>query len=204
MNIDSNRIYGNYYDKYGSKNIIEKYLVKRYQRNLKELLSSVTPESILDVGCGEGFITDQLYRVTGNERIFGLEFGKEILLKAEKDYPHISFKHGSAYDIPFGDNSFDLVAALELLEHLDEPARALKEIKRVTKKWFLLSIPLEPLWSIMNIVRFKYLKSFGNTPGHVNKWSLKGCQQMLEKDFEIIKIQRPLPWIMILCRTRKF
>ncbi len=197
------QIYGNYYNKYGTKNPIERYLVNRYHKTLKEILLSIDPHKILDIGCGEGFITNQLRLITSKE-VIGMEIGKEVLLKAIKAYPNISFIQGSTYKIPFDDNSFELITALELLEHLEESKTAIRDMKRVCSKWLILSIPLEPLWSVLNIVRFKYLGSFGNTPGHINKWSLKAFLAILGDDFEIIAIKKPLPWIMVLCRVKSF
>ena len=89
-----------------------------------------------------------------------------------------------------------------MLEHLEEPERGIKEIRRVAKKYVLLSVPNEPIWRILNIVRFKYWNHFGNTPGHINNWSTKAFIKIISKSFNIIKIKNPLPWTILLCEKK--
>lgn len=92
-------------------------------------------KTILDVGCGNGIITNLLnekYEVTG------LDSSKEALehVKAKKVL-------SSAAEIPFADNSYDLVLSSEMLEHLtdDELAKVRNEIVRVARKYVMITVP---------------------------------------------------------------
>jgi ubiquinone/menaquinone biosynthesis C-methylase UbiE len=53
----------------------------------------------------------------------------------------IDFTSGSIYDLPFADGTFELVLCTDLLEHLDDPKRAMHELVRVSKRWVLISVP---------------------------------------------------------------
>ena len=56
---------------------------------------------------------------------------------------------------------------LEVLEYLGNPKVALQELFRVYCKYVLISVPYESLWSILNILRGKYVKCLGNTLGYI-------------------------------------
>jgi ubiquinone/menaquinone biosynthesis C-methylase UbiE len=107
----------------------------------------------------------------------------------------------SAYDLPWADDQFDLVLTMEVLEHLEDPQRALREIARVSRRYVIASVPNEPVWRILNMLRGAYLKDFGNTPGHVQHFSPRAFRRLLETELEIIDTCRPLPWQMALCRV---
>jgi len=194
---NDNFIYGNYYDKYGSKNPAARFLTNNFIKNIKIILKPLDYNSLLDIGCGEGYITNELAALK-KCRITGIDLGEEPLKKARNQYKNIEFIKCSACELPFKDSSFDLISALEILEHLDNPEKALKEIKRVAKKWVIISVPNEPLWRILNVITLRYLRGLGNTPGHVNHWTPKEFTNLIKKYFRILKISRPIPWTIIL------
>jgi SAM-dependent methyltransferase len=94
-------------------------------------------KNILDVGCGNGVVTNELareYKVTGLDRSeHALSF-----VKTEKI-------HSSSDSIPLPDQSFDLVLSTELLEHLDEPMfqKTISEISRVSREYIMITVPFE-------------------------------------------------------------
>ena len=81
--------------------------------------------------------------------------------------------------LPFADGEFDLAAAIEVLEHVPDPERAVAEMARVARRHLLVSVPREPLWRALNVARGAYLRELGNTPGHVNHFSKRGFAAML-------------------------
>ena len=87
---------------------------------------------------------------------------------------NLEFVAGRAEELPFGDDEFDLVAAIETLEHVPDPERTLAEMARVARRHLLVSVPREPLWRALNVARGAYVRELGNTPGHVNHWSKRG------------------------------
>ena len=112
----------------------------------------------------------------------------------------INFFVASAYYLPFRDNSFNLIVACEILEHLEYPHDAIKEMKRVSSSFCLFSVPIEPLWRILNILRGAYLKHFGNTTGHIQHWTKKQFIKILKEEFKIFKKVSACPWLIVLCK----
>jgi ubiquinone/menaquinone biosynthesis C-methylase UbiE len=194
---NDNFIYGNYYDKYGSKNPAARILTDNFIKNIKSILKPLDYSNMLDIGCGEGYITSEMASLKKSS-VMGIDLGDEPLKKARSRYGDIEFVKCSAYELPFEDSNFDLVTTIEILEHLDNPEKALEEIKRVSKKWIIFSVPDEPLWRILNVMSFRYLKDLGNTPGHVNHWTPKDFRNLIKKHFRVLKIVKPLPWTIIL------
>ncbi len=80
----------------------------------------------LDIGTGDGY-TIRLVNPKGS--IAGIDPDPEMGPLAESR--GIEFKRGSAYHIPYDDNSFEVVTCIEVLEHLERPVEAIKELRRV-------------------------------------------------------------------------
>ena len=85
-----------------------------------------------------------------------------------------------AEHLPFADSEFDVATAIEVLEHVPDPAHTVAEMARVAERWLLVSVPREPLWRGLNMARGAYVKDLGNTPGHVNHWSKRSFVSLLE------------------------
>ena len=190
---------GNFYNKYESKNPLVKLVVRTYLQNLDFLVETSNVKKILEVGCGEGYIIKHL-REKFNVNIIGMDISNDILEIARSMNPNLKSFWGDIYKLGFKDDSFDMVLILEVLEHLKYPNRALEEIKRVSKEYVIVSVPNEPIFRAMNILRLKYLQNWGNTPGHVNNWNKKDFITLLEKHFEILELKTPMIWNMSLCR----
>ena len=191
---------GNYYDKYGSKNFIVKHIMNGYYDNFKLLILSKTFKNILDVGCGEGIITNYIKSLVNDVEIQGMDVSENIISKAKGSFPDINFTVGSIQQIDIPSNSYDLVTACEVLEHVENPLAALEELFRVSKKYVIVSVPNEPTWRISNMIRGKYTMNLGNTPGHIQHWSKKHICNLVQRYGEILEIKSPFPWTMLLCK----
>lgn len=161
---------GNFYDKYNSRNIIVKKLMEGFFSSMQGILAGISYQTVLEAGCGEGHVSNFLYKNKKGVQFDAFDVSEKVIRQAQKDYPHIHFRTGSIYDIDCEDNTYDLVVASEVLEHLEEPQKALEELFRVSKKYVFISVPNEPIWRILNMLRGKYWRNLGNTPGHVNHW----------------------------------
>jgi SAM-dependent methyltransferase len=118
---------------------------------------------------------------------------------AQSNIPFAKCIVASAYDLPFSNSEFDLVICCEVLEHLHDPDLALREIRRVTAKYCILSVPNEPIWRLLNMARGAYIPDLGNTPGHINHWTCKSFQLYVDRYFQILETIRPLPWVGLFC-----
>lgn len=190
--------------KYENNGVIAKYLVSSYFKSVAKLvLKTQGVESAHEIGVGEGWSTMRLKKLVSN--LTGSEFVLSLVEIAKKNNPELNIFNESVYELEFNDNSVDLVFLLEVLEHLDYPDIALEELKRISKKYIILGVPREPLWRFLNMCRFKYLKDFGNTPGHLNHWSKKGLIKLIEKKYgKVIAVESPLPWTIVLAKKHEF
>lgn len=194
---------GNTYDKYGSTNPVVRRLMAGFHRTLDELWRQAAPESILDVGCGEGVLTYEWAERLGERPIVGIDLD-DPELKAEwarRERPNLEFQCAEATALSFADDSFDMACAIEVLEHVPDPETTVAEMARVARRHLLVSVPREPLWRALNVARGAYLRQLGNTPGHVNHWSKRAFVSLLSRHGTVVEARSPFPWTMLLVRT---
>lgn len=101
-------------------------------------------DSILDIGCGPGNITVDLARVVTQGRVVGIDASADVIARARTDTPadvqNVEFETGDVYELGFPDSSFDVVHAHQVLQHLTDPVRALREMRRVLRPGGLLAV----------------------------------------------------------------
>lgn len=183
--------------KYEETNPISKYLVNNFYETLNDLIPEDVA-SVLEAGCGAGYSAKRIIPMLPDAVYEGSDIGEDLIDIARELVPGTPFQIESIYELNREDNSYDLTMALETLEHLDDPLKALQELKRVSRKYVIVSVPREPIWRILNMARFKYVSGLGNTPGHINHWSHRSFKKFLSQEARIITAKKPLPWNMIL------
>jgi 2-polyprenyl-3-methyl-5-hydroxy-6-metoxy-1,4-benzoquinol methylase len=199
---------GNTFDKYGSTNPVVRRLMAGFERNVDELFAQAAPSSVLDVGCGEGILTAQWAQrlpPAPAGRIVGIDLEDPKLTAewaAREPHANLKFRPMTVEHLQFADDEFDLVAATEVLEHVEDPRRAVAEMARVASRWLLVSVPHEPLWRMLNLARGAYVRQWGNTPGHLNHWTRAGFARLLSAHGEVVQTRSPFPWTMLLVRVR--
>ncbi len=189
----------NFSEKYLKTNFLSNFLLANFFGSIQKIITGLSGiQKVLEVGCGSGFSTFQLAEFFLNKHFEASDIDENLVKEAQQKNPSVKISQESVYDLQRENNSFDLIFCLEVLEHLEKPEIALSELSRVSAKYVLISVPNEPFWRILNMARFKYLKNFGNTPGHLNHWSKKEFASLVSKYFKIKKIATPLPWTIIL------
>jgi 2-polyprenyl-3-methyl-5-hydroxy-6-metoxy-1,4-benzoquinol methylase len=186
--------------KYQSRNPVQRVLIWYFHRWVWNLVSATGAESVLDVGCGEGFTIERLLAVDGRLPMQGLDYDWPALLRAKESHPDVFFQMGDIRRLPYGRDSFDLVLCLEVLEHLREPSAALDELKRVSGRHCLISVPNEPWFMVSNLLRGKNVRAWGNDPEHVQHWTAGRFVAMLGEYFTVERVVYPFPWVVALCR----
>ena len=200
--LDAGVVIGNRFNKHESRNPLVRLLMGRFERSMFSLLGSAGPiRSVLEVGCGEGHVTAALARFYPGARVLGTDFSPAIVDVARRTYPVLEFQVCSIYDAA-SLGAWDLVVACEVLEHLDDPARALRALNAAATAYVLVTVPREPLWRILNLARGQYWSSLGNTDGHLQHWSRGSLARFLATRLDIVGTRTPLPWTQVLARPR--
>jgi 2-polyprenyl-3-methyl-5-hydroxy-6-metoxy-1,4-benzoquinol methylase len=204
--VEDGVIAGNYYDKYATKNPIARYLMDGFLESVSTLVGSVTAESVHEVGCGEGNLTVFLAKRYPQLRFRGSDFSRQVVdlarANAAREKLTIDFRANSLYDLTRDADSADLIICCEVLEHLEDPERALSIVTKLARRNMVLSVPREPIWRVLNAARGKYLKDMGNTPGHLQHWSRRSFLRMVAHYANVVKVLTPLPWTVVLCKPR--
>jgi 2-polyprenyl-6-hydroxyphenyl methylase/3-demethylubiquinone-9 3-methyltransferase len=98
-------------------------------------------ESILDVGCGDGYFCHWVAGRAKAGRVVGCDVSKPRLERAAERYPEVRYVWGKIPELPFEDDAFEVVTCIEVLEHLAEPAETLRELKRIARKHVIVTVP---------------------------------------------------------------
>lgn len=189
---------GNVYDKYHTHNLFARFLMERFERAFVKMFQLQPGENMLEIGCGEGYLMSQIHTRFPSTKMTGLDVSFNIVKVANRvGCPDVSFLQASAYELPWEDESWDVVVACEVLEHLKNPERALAEMRRVCRKGCLVSVPREPFWRMANMARLRYVCRLGNTPGHIQHWGRREFIDLVGSFFFVKVVENPFPWTMI-------
>ena len=102
-------------------------------RDIAEQIREVPYESLLDVGCGTGFLLDILAKQRP-ARYCGVDLSDEMIRMARNKQIEVAeFAVGSADKLPYPDESFDIVTCSQSFHHYPYPEQAMREAKRVLK-----------------------------------------------------------------------
>lgn len=153
--------------------------LKRISDTIAMIPAGVT--SVLDVGCGDGRITN---RLVDHYEVVGLDISQAALqhVRAETVL-------GSVDDMPFDDRSFDLVLTTELLEHLPKGVyeMSLEEIKRVTRQWVLIGIPWKEQLSLAT-ARCPRCGTVFHVNYHKRSFNEKRLKHLLHPQFQLVSL----------------
>ena len=103
-------------------------------------------KNVLDVGCGSGIVTRDIARLTKG-KVIGIDGSPDMINVASdvlKDYKNVELKVSPAENLPFDDDTFDIVACNLLLMWADNPQKVVVEMARVTKPGGRVLASLEP------------------------------------------------------------
>lgn len=176
--------YNEYYEKLHK---FERKLSLDEENRIKTTIDLIPDDvqSVLDVGCGDGRIINRLQGKY--ERICGLDVSQNAL-----EHVKTSKVKGSLENLPFLDNSFDVLICCEVLEHLPHPIfqKAIKELERVSKKYILISVPnKENLDSRM--IKCPECGCYSHIWRHLRSFNGNKLNNLFN-DFEIYKIKNQL------------
>jgi SAM-dependent methyltransferase len=119
------------------ESVLRSHRWRTAENSVGYLLPHLKPDmSILDVGCGPGTITASLAGYLPRGHVTGVDAVPEIVEQARdltRDHGNLEFTTGDVYALDYPDDTFSVVHAHQVLQHLGDPVRALREMRRVTK-----------------------------------------------------------------------
>lgn len=106
---------------------------QQFARSLTEETHAFNPQAsqILDVGCGTGYLAAQAKHRHPHARVIGIDFSSGMIAQANKNYNDIHFILADARQMPFADESFDLVLSNFAFQWMPDLSEALCEARRV-------------------------------------------------------------------------
>ncbi len=117
---------------------------REYRHALYKKVDIQTKKNILDVGCGTGAVTEDIAALAEG-RITGIDIDSKKLTYAKNNLPdHVSLMVADVLNLPFKDNTFDLVAFSIVLTHIHEQQKAVTEMARVTQENGIVLATMEP------------------------------------------------------------
>ena len=161
---------------YNSDLLVQKYWQQRRTESLKNLLGAQDNEVILDIGCGSG-VQLRALGIAHPRLLIGMDLNRNALLFAKKKgIPESEFIIADAQFLPFRDQSVDKILCAEIIEHLHEPEKMIRESQRVlsTGGRIAISTPNElSIWGIYEIFwdRFGRGRNYGET--HLKFFSVR-------------------------------
>lgn len=189
--------------KYRAKNPAQRALIRRFVSTLHGLFLEAMPaQRVLEIGVGEGFLSGYLSEKFPDKSFTGLDLREEDLSRARRLFPRLKTVRGTAYDLSVLEGPFDLVICAEVLEHLDDPDRALAEVRRLQPRAAIFTVPHEPLFMLSNLARGKNIPRFGNDIEHVNHWNPRTFAKLLSKRFDVQRVTTAFPWVLALATPR--
>lgn len=150
---------------------------------------------LLDAGCGAGAKTVALAMKFPDFSVTGCDISKKAIGEASSKNNKIKFMRGDLTRLPFKNGEFDLVVMNSVLDHTNNPQKAIAEVGRVLKKggMYLVTGPLEADMQTLHGYFTKYIKSFRGFRkrrlGHNFAFSHESFLQLLAPRFNILKIQ---------------
>ncbi|OGV89162.1 hypothetical protein A2Z41_02375 [Microgenomates group bacterium RBG_19FT_COMBO_39_10] len=144
-----------------------------------------TKGRILEIGCGAGRMAKAVKFYRPDLDVLGIDLSKRAIDEAKRDSQGVKFFPGNVYQLPFKDESFEAVLIFDLLEHLEDPQKALHEVYRVLKPEGILSCftPIEGnILSIPGLAkRFFGFPGKEKYAGHIQQYTLEDLLGFLKQ-----------------------
>ena len=201
-NTEAGIVIGNVEAKYEGQSPIARQLMAGFFNAFDNLVEKTGATDVHEIGCGEGYLSQRL--ANHGRTVRSCDFSEQIIQEANRLHgdADIEFSVRSIYDLEAERDSASLVICCEVLEHLETPESGFEKLAEITTNWCILSVPREPLWCVLNMMRGKYLGDRGNTPGYLQHWSKISFIRQAQKYFDVVETRSPIPWTMLLCRAR--
>lgn len=189
--------------KYRAKNPVKRALIRRFVGAVHELFESGdAPRSVLEIGVGEGFLSGFLSEKYPEVEFSGVDLNEQDLALLAQKFPRIKRYCANIYDLSALPGGYDLIICAEVLEHVDEPDRALEQIVKLAPKRVILTVPHEPWFMLSNLAMGKNVTRLGNDIEHVNHFTVSSFRRLLARKLELSRVTTSYPWILAAGRPK--
>ncbi|MBX3130952.1 MAG: methyltransferase domain-containing protein [Polyangiaceae bacterium] len=189
--------------KYRNPNPVQRLLIRRFVRELHDLFVEALPaQTVLEVGVGEGFLSGYLAEKLPGTKFVGVDSSAGDLAELSRRFPTIETHCASLYDVADLGVRPDVLLCCEVLEHVDDPARAVEVLRGLEPKQAIFSVPHEPFFMLSNLARGKNVTRLGNDIDHVNHWGGRSFRRLLERSFRVDRFATSYPWLLARSHPR--
>lgn len=173
------------YFKHTHPNPIFRSLIARFNARLLALADTAQPQSVLEVGCGEGFVLVYLVERRPTWHLAGCDINTGAVAYAGRHLPNrVTLNVADVYRLPMPTASFDLVICSQVLEHLTDVPAAVAELQRVSRGRVLITVPHEPYFRVL--ARLAVWLRLGPDPEHRQFWTIGGFRQLMHAYFRAV------------------
>lgn len=151
---------------------------------------------IVDLGCGEGITLAKLVRMFPTSEVIGIDYLEENVNICH-NYGLKKVCKGDVYALDLADNSVDAVVFMEVIEHLEHPEIAIKEIRRILKLGgkLITVFPNDGFFKIARLLTLKFREA-AYDPGHVKQWTHKEMKRSLNQHGFSVFFTRSTPFFL--------
>lgn len=179
---------------YESEAGLKEFLPDRdpYEQDRVEFALSLVPalpsgSRLLDVGCGDGYLCSMLGELKGGF-VVGGDLSYARMLRAARRFTRCRFVSTFAHQLAFRNDAFDLVSAVQMLEHTQDPGEVLRELVRVSRRFILLTVPHEE--RLETVLCPHCARTFYKN-GHIQSFSEADVRRLCEaQGLRVVKVRR--------------
>jgi SAM-dependent methyltransferase len=152
---------------------------------------------VLDIGCGEGITLEKLAKDRYSKTPIGIDLSPENAAICKSF--GLPVVYGSAYDLPFFREYFDVCLMMESIEHMDDPSRAVREAHRVLQYGgrLIAITPHDRNFLLSRLATMKIKEAFYD-PGHLRLWRPRDLHELFSACGFTVIHQRNIPFVFWL------
>lgn len=159
--------------------------------------SYILPEhkNIIDLGCGEGLALEKLMKGFPGRNVMGVDLELENIEICRRHA--LNAVYSNLYDLALPDAHFDVCVCIDVLEHLEDPVRAVREMNRILRRngRLIMLVPHDRNFFLARLAFFMFKEAFYET-GHQRRWNPKQVERLVSSEGLSIIAQKNLPFLL--------
>lgn len=192
--------------KYRSGNPLRRRLLRRFLERVSLHMATCGPVTVLDFGCGSAQFWQALPfpQERAHIQLTGIDADARAIEQAQASGVPGTFRRTTPEECLAGGERYDLVMAVEVLEHLAQPEKTLRTLCALSSGYVLLTVPSEPWFRLGNLMCGKNVARLGNDPDHVQHWTPNGFRRLCEPYLDVLALERrSFPFTLLVGKPKK-